>query len=668
MRSESKVKPTDKITNEAGFLRKYFRSYARSLLVGILAILLPCACFAADFFIDGPNGASSDSNPGTEAFPWRTISKANSTLRAGDTVHIKAGTYNSYINPVNSGNATSRITYKSFVRPGSSAADEVIISNTRYAIFFDGKDYVTVIGIKATLCTQFVVLTNQASNNQIIDSSFYIPSDPNQWPNSFIAQGSQYNHLLRVRFERGGFCRSSDHEDQGAVLDIGDESSIDLTRFNLIENSEFYHGGHHVIGLYGESNTFRNNYLHNENWADGISTSDKRGNRALYLNGQEGNTGKNLIEGNRFGYSGKPCDYDNPDGSNRYGPSGIVAISTPQNIFRYNSVYYGFAYGVGTSAYSGYTAGRQNRFYHNTFFANGHNIPSAYLGGGEDCAFQFRKVTNVENVLVSNLFFSHRNLYRYHESAVASTQGFVNNYNGDSQGDPRFVGNPSIDPPTDVSGYDFRNQAAPDLRLTLTSPAKNFGPVATTVSSTDSGAGVSLLVTDAAKLGAVAAAPAGLLQPLWIAVGSESNVGQIASISGNTVTLRSAVSRTAGASIWILKNLTTVAAADSGAGLTLVLADASYFQDGTKAPPGTVEADWISVGTKANHVQITQISGNTVTLSQSITRNDNDPVWLFKKSDGEQVFQGSAPDAGAFEYSEDSTPGTPAAPQNLKVN
>jgi hypothetical protein len=38
-----------------------------------------------------PNG--NNANPGTEAEPWQTITKANQTLAAGDPVYIKAGTY-----------------------------------------------------------------------------------------------------------------------------------------------------------------------------------------------------------------------------------------------------------------------------------------------------------------------------------------------------------------------------------------------------------------------------------------------------------------------------------------------------------------------------------------------------------------------------------------------
>ena len=110
--------------------------------------------------------------------------------------------------------------------------------------------------------------------------------------------------------------------------------------------------------------------------------------------------------------------------------------------------------------------------------------------------------------------------------------------------------------------------------------------------------------------------------------------------------------------------LTTVATADTGTGNSLVVEDARYFQDGSYGPPGTIDADWIAVGTLGNAVQISSISGNTIALANSITRNDNDPVWLYKKSDGVQVLYGSAPDAGAYEHGQAQAP---SAPRNLRI-
>ncbi|MCP4195704.1 MAG: DUF1565 domain-containing protein [Proteobacteria bacterium] len=59
-----------------------------------------------------PDG--NDSNPGTKARPWRTIQKAAATMVAGDTVYIRAGTYEEQVIPQNSGNADNHITYAAY--------------------------------------------------------------------------------------------------------------------------------------------------------------------------------------------------------------------------------------------------------------------------------------------------------------------------------------------------------------------------------------------------------------------------------------------------------------------------------------------------------------------------------------------------------------------------
>lgn len=53
----------------------------------------------------------NDSNPGTMAQPWRTITKAANTLEAGQTVIVRGGTYNEQVLPQNSGTENNVITY-----------------------------------------------------------------------------------------------------------------------------------------------------------------------------------------------------------------------------------------------------------------------------------------------------------------------------------------------------------------------------------------------------------------------------------------------------------------------------------------------------------------------------------------------------------------------------
>jgi parallel beta-helix repeat protein len=84
------------------------------IFVIILFFLVTAATprvWAAEYYV---SKSGNNSNPGTEAQPWKTIQKAANTLTAGDTVYIKAGTYNERVVPKNSGNAGNYITYTNY--------------------------------------------------------------------------------------------------------------------------------------------------------------------------------------------------------------------------------------------------------------------------------------------------------------------------------------------------------------------------------------------------------------------------------------------------------------------------------------------------------------------------------------------------------------------------
>ena len=110
--------------------------------------------------------------------------------------------------------------------------------------------------------------------------------------------------------------------------------------------------------------------------------------------------------------------------------------------------------------------------------------------------------------------------------------------------------------------------------------------------------------------------------------------------------------------------LTNVASGDSGSGTSLIVDDANFFQDGWAG----ADPDWIAVGTTSNVVQILSINygTGTITLASSISRNDNDPIYLYKDSDGTRVLYGSFPDIGASEYN-NGAPGAPAPVNNLRI-
>jgi len=67
----------------------------------------------ATHYLDVNHVNASDTNLGTDpSQPWKTLNPANASLQAGDTVEVAAGTYNTGIDPANSGTSSAnRITY-----------------------------------------------------------------------------------------------------------------------------------------------------------------------------------------------------------------------------------------------------------------------------------------------------------------------------------------------------------------------------------------------------------------------------------------------------------------------------------------------------------------------------------------------------------------------------
>ena len=121
------------------------RACGRQTLLMVLALLMLLSCSAmppasagGSTYYVATNG--NDSNPGTISQPWRTIQKAASTLVAGDTAYVRAGTYNERVTPQRSGSAENPIAYRAY--PGEtvtidgkdSLSDAFYLSGLSYLI------------------------------------------------------------------------------------------------------------------------------------------------------------------------------------------------------------------------------------------------------------------------------------------------------------------------------------------------------------------------------------------------------------------------------------------------------------------------------------------------------------------------------------------------------
>jgi hypothetical protein len=117
-----------------------------------LTVLLVCVSGAfgqsnSSFYV---SKTGDDSNPGTQAAPWRTVQHAADTVRAGSTVNVRGGIYEELLNIKTSGNATDGfITFRSY--PGETAVldAEYFVPGGRSAIVtIHDKSYVRVEGFE----------------------------------------------------------------------------------------------------------------------------------------------------------------------------------------------------------------------------------------------------------------------------------------------------------------------------------------------------------------------------------------------------------------------------------------------------------------------------------------------------------------------------------------
>ena len=92
----------------------------------------------------------NDSNPGTQAAPWRTVQHAADTARAGSTVNVRSGIYEELVTIKESGNATDGfITFRSY--PGETAVldAEHLAPNGRSGVLtIHNKSYVRIEGFE----------------------------------------------------------------------------------------------------------------------------------------------------------------------------------------------------------------------------------------------------------------------------------------------------------------------------------------------------------------------------------------------------------------------------------------------------------------------------------------------------------------------------------------
>jgi parallel beta-helix repeat protein len=340
-----------------------------------------------------------DNNPGTFSQPWRTIAKANRTLLAGDTLYVRAGTYNEIIEPFHSGTTDHKITYTNYqdeeviLRGEPDAAPVISIGWSVHGSGWDEKGYIVIDGFTI----RHVIPSDQMPENTTAGIRIWgetthhievrnckIYGDPQVPRQHGISIGKSNHNVIENNIIDGV---------TGIGIIVGGEANetdeYNIVRNNIVLNSWFSNldvgggcsqeGNRHKLLI--ENNILGNSviedgiqfeYCYDQDWGDHASREVIIRGNVIFNNAENGIDLKSaadiVIEGNIF--YGNIGDNDGFEGDNSYDRGGgFGAIHTGAYlhagsrdiIIRNNVIYDNFG---GILVYNGY------KIYNNTIVGN----------------------------------------------------------------------------------------------------------------------------------------------------------------------------------------------------------------------------------------------------------------------------------------------------------
>lgn len=572
------------------------------LIVFFLSLASPT--YATNYWVDTSGGAAnwaacageSDVGAGNRC----TLAQANAGADDDHVVNIKAGTYNTAIAPANSGTAGHLITYQAVtgetvnIQPGANTSCLNLVE----------KSYVKVNGITFTFTltgstTGYLIqMENGSSYNEISYCTFDGGTDPAttydissapMTPVLRSAGGSACTHnwIHHNTFKDYAFFQTDSCDDKAVGLYIG-TTTDQASNNNTIENNIMYHGGHHLFEVYTKYNVIRNNILHNEGWLE-VPAVDCSGTW------------------------GAPADTHSP----RNGKFGNRNLQIYEHLTT-NGLY-------------------------NLFEGNRTGHAAATIDGGQEGNIT---IAGGKNIVRHNYSFYSETFGIALKNSNATYNRIYNNtlyYNGqDSQTYP--------DAWTGFGALDWRGGLGCGAGLgTDTSNIAKNNLIYGSYGNRDI-----MDISSSSCTGRLTASNNWTTangDPLF----NDTDVTDATSTTKPGLQLTTLSPTIDGGTYLTQANGASVGESDT----SLVVDDSTYFQCGSACattPLGSslssIAADYICVGTVSNCVQISDInhSTNTITLASALTWEDNANVWLQKKSDGDQVLYGTAPDYGAHEY------------------
>lgn len=471
------------------------------------------------FYIDPATG--NDGNPGTIGSPWATIDKANTTLTAGQTVWLRAGTYVEYILPTNNGSAGNYITFAAY--PGET----VILGDGSqpYGANLASKSYIIIQGVQIRDPWFRGINLDGASNIYIRGITLEGNTNTGQ-PSAIDMRNSANNIAIQSSTIRtitqGPDCASGAPGDCQGFWELIIATSG--THHILIENNTIGKTLHQAFLTFSDStavselvvrnNTFEQRWHTNWSWQPVQHSTYER--NVVRFAGEDWETWpwKSASQQNRIAHAGLQTD------------NYVPASSSNEVIARYNTFYRN-----GTLTFFGGT--ENNYFYHNVFYDN---FQYAW------CCLGFGNGILANNVYKNNIFELNNSLDFYSEVPIEDNFFINNGILTPIWDQPNIVTLASVEAahPTKWFGNStaapvFMDPSSQDFHLQASSPYIDAGAHLTTATST--GSGTSLPVADAKYF----TDGYGIVKGDLIQI-SNGQIARIQSITSNTLTLASSVS------------------------------------------------------------------------------------------------------------------------------
>ena len=238
----------------------------------------------------------NDSNPGTSAAPWLTLSRAQSTLAAGDTLIAKGGTYNhDYFMSQRSGTASAAITIKNATGETpvflAQSGEEFTLQHSYYIL--DGLNFKIASGVQSV--AEFLRIEDSGAQHNIVRNSTFTGTVIDSIHNTplynciVIINNANYNTIQNNTVSLTG-NNETGYGDEGNIILIVSAS------YNKILNNTLANGWHQGIAIWNSVgpganyNEVRGNKIDQTHGGTGIGLGS-------WLD-QSSNTDHNLVENN----------------------------------------------------------------------------------------------------------------------------------------------------------------------------------------------------------------------------------------------------------------------------------------------------------------------------------------------------------------------------------